>query len=457
MIFSVGFTYFYTTQQDLSQLQVAQRENNTLLSLKAQENLYVTASIGTGATLTFSVNNTGIASIIVAYFITDQSGNLVQYKTSTSTNPSACISTGASAIPCAINSGSSAEFDPSPAITYINGQTYTIRVITQRGTTVVGTYPTQQLSENSLSTLVASGLGSLEMIFSSFSFYNYSAGSPNWKVNLSSSQNAAITPFSKSIVMSAEVTNDDPSAGTIVVDSHTNLWTFLSCGSGCGTQAYLSFYVMDVASDGTITSTTYGSYVPLQIPYGATRTIYFGSSCDLSTSGCSYTAQSINDALGEHDVFMIFSGTLVSADNATLYSQNLPYAATFTSDNIATYNETPTTCANGSSTNFSLMVSNTNWSPSGDGINKVVVQAASFNPPTTQPTPPTGWTVSVNSGTITWTTTSEYIEPGQTLPFAWSGTAPVVSAGTQETFVSTASWNGGTVTSQPVVTGCFVG
>ena len=460
MLFSVGFGYFYTTSQDQQILQNAQRQNSNFLGQKNQENLYVLANLGSDASLTFSVNNTGIATVLVGYFITDQTGKVVQYKTGTSTNPSSCSASSASTIPCALNAGSSATIDPSPSITYTLGGYYTIRVLTERGTTIVGTYPTQQLSENSLNTFVASGLGSLEMIFSSFSFYNYSStGSPNWTVNLTSAQNAAITPFNKPIVLSAQVTNDDPSGGTIIVSSHTNLWTFLSCGSGCGQQAYLSFYVMNVGSGGNITSTTYGSYVPIQIPYGATKTIYFGSNCDLSTSSCSYSYQSINDAVSEHDVFMIFSGTMVSANNATLYSQNLPYSATFTSDNIASYSESPTTCGNGSSTSFSLKLTNSKWTPSGDGINQVVVQASTFNPPLVQPLPPAGWTVSVSSGTITWNAISStyYILPGSTLSFSWGGTAPVVNSGTQFTFVSAATWSAGTILSQPIVTGCYVG
>ncbi|MHB8565868.1 MAG: hypothetical protein ACYC7D_05675 [Nitrososphaerales archaeon] len=456
LIFTVGFGYFYTMSQDQQILQTAQRQNSNLLALKNQENLYLVTNVGGGGNLTFTVNNTGIATALVGYFISDQTGKILQFETGS--NPtSSCLDGSKSPIPCILSAGSSAYFDPTPQISYTPGTYYTVKVLTERGSSVIGTYPTQQLSESSLTSLVASGLGSLEMIFSSFEFYNYSSTSP-WKVNLSSAEPAAITPYNKPIVFSAQVTNNDPSGGTIVVDAHTDLWTFLSCGSGCGSQTTLSFYVMNVASDGTVTSTSYNSYVPIQIPYGSTKTIYFGSSCDLSTSSCSsFSSQSVSDSENEHDVFMIFSGTLVTAKNSTLYSQNLPFAATFTSDNIASYSETPTTCGNGSSTTFSLQVTNTNWSPSGDKINKVVVEAPTFNPPTTQPTAPSGWAVSVNSGTITWTTSGSYIVPGQTLKFSWQGTAPVVNTGTQVTFISNVNWNSGTIQSQPINTGCFVG
>ena len=157
---------------------------------------------------------------------------------------------------------------------------------------------------------------------------------------------------------------------------------------------------------------------------------------------------------------MIFSGTTVNSKNATLYSQNLPFASTFTSDSIASYSQTPTTCGNGSAATFTLQLTNSNWTPSGNGISKVVIQAPTFNPPLIQTTPPTGWTYSVSSGTITWTALSSayYINPGQTLPFSWSGTAPVVNTGTQAIFLSTATWTGSdTILSQPIVTGCYIG
>ena len=278
IIFSVGFGYFYTTSNDQQVLQSAQKQNSNFLGLKSQENLYVLTSLGSGGNITFSVNNTGIATVLVGYFVSDQTGKVDQYKTGISTtNPPACTGTGQSTIPCALNSGASAAFKPSPSISYTTGQYYTIKVLTSRGNTIVGTYPTLQLSESSLNSLVASGLGSLEMVFRSFDFYNYSStGSPNWTVNLSSAQPAAVTPYNKPIVFSAQVTNNDPAAGTIVVDAHTDLWTFLSCGSGCGTQAFLSFYVINVGSGGTITSTNSATFVPIQIPYGATATVYFG-------------------------------------------------------------------------------------------------------------------------------------------------------------------------------------
>ncbi|MCL5067409.1 MAG: hypothetical protein M1368_03535, partial [Thaumarchaeota archaeon] len=449
IIFTVGFGYFYSVTQDQKVLLAAQSQNSQLWAQKNQEGLYVTPSVGASGNLSFTVTNTGIPVVIIAYFVTDQTGAILKYVNASSSGSTSCTISTVS-LPCSLNTGSVGSFSPTPPIDYKSG-TLTIKIVTNRGSTFFGTYPTQELTSTSISSLVASGLGSLEMIFSSFNFYNYSVDSaPNWKVNLSSAQVAAVTPYNKPIVFSAQITNNDPYSGTIVVDAHTDLWTFLSCGSGCGTQSLLGFYVMNVASDGTVTSTSYGSFVPIQIPYGSTKTVYFGSKCDLSISSCSgYAAQSISDLTSEHDVFMIFSGTLVTVDNASLYSQNLPFSATFTADNIAGFSQTPTTCGNHTATSFTLKVTNSLWTPTNDEITKVVVNASTFNPSIIQPLPPTGWTVGVSSGIITWTSTGTYyIKPGATLSFQWNGTSPTVKAVTQEAFISNVAWNGGTILSQ---------
>ena len=449
MIFTIAFGYFYTISQDQQVLQKATVQHNNLLSERSEESLYIVGS-AIGGNLTFAVNNTGISTTLVAYFIYGPTGNILLYKNGES-SPTSC-STTAATVPCEINQGASAVF--TTLIPYTGSSTYTMKVITSRGTTVVGTYPTEQITSSSVNAIVASGLGSLQMVFSSFTFYTYSSTGGPWKINFSSAQSAAISPYNIQIAISAKVTNNDPSGGTIVVGSHTSVWTFVSCSSGCGGQALIFFYVMNVGSDGTISSTSQNSFAPIEIPYGATKTIYFGSANDLSQG--SYAAQSINDQIGEHDVFMIFSGSLVAAKNSTLYSQNLPFAATFTSDNIGSMSESPTTCGNGTASTFSLDVSNTPVTPSGDGISQVTLQTSSFSG--ISASAPAGWTYSISSGTITWkaSSSSYYIQESKSLTFTWSGTSPIVTAGDQVIFPSVITWASGTIVNQPMSMGCFV-
>ncbi|MHB1907905.1 MAG: hypothetical protein ACYCQJ_03415 [Nitrososphaerales archaeon] len=446
IIFTIGYGFFYTTSQDQQLAQQAVRQSDSFLSLRSQENLYSAGSV-VGGNLTFSVNNTGVNTELVAYFITDQSGNIIQYRNGSSNANASQCSTSVANVPCALDQGKSATFLLESG--FSSDETYTFKVVTSRGTTVIGTYPTQTLTSYSVNSIVASGLGSLEMQFSSFQFYNYVTTSPP-VINFSSAETAAVTPYNHVMVLSAKVTNNDPSGGTLVINSHTDLWTFLSCSGGCGGQSLVVFYVVNVSPSGAITSTNQGSFSPIILPFGAAVTVYFASSTDLSTGN--FATQSIYDNYGEHDVFMIFSGTLVAARNSSLYSQNLPFAATFTSDNIAGYAQTPTICGNGTSTTFSLTVTN-QWSEKPASISEVVVQASSMSNVVAQA--PAGWSESVSSGTITWTSSSNYIQPGSSLTFIWSATSPIVSVGTQLTFPAYVIWNGGQITSQDINTGCY--
>jgi hypothetical protein len=453
MIFTVAFGYFYTVNQDQQYIQSQIKQNNVILQQKNQENLYLVANVN-GGTLGFSVNNSGIAATLVSYFVINAlTGQILAYKSGSPSSASACPATNAQ-VACSLNQGKSTAF--TTTIAYFPGNNFEIKVLTSRGNTIVGAYPTQSVTLTSINSQVASGLGSLTMLFSSFKYYTYSSTSPKYVVNLGNPQTASITPYNKQIVLSAQVTNNDPSGGTIIVDAHADLWTFVSCAGGCGSQSLIFFYIVNVAANGTITSSSQGSYTPIQIPYGSTQTLYFASANDISLGN--FGPQLINDQVSEHDVFMIFSGTLVTAKNDTLYAQNLPFAATLAADNIAQWSFSPTSCSNGSSSTFSLVVTNSQNSVAGTGINQIVMSVGSFSG-TTYGTPPTGWSCS-GTTTITCTASSSayYITPGNSKTFTWSGTAPIVHGGTVVTFPSTAKWpsGSGTIVSQPIDTGCYV-
>src|SRR5579864_9516067 len=230
IIFSVGSGYFYGITQDQQSYQNVARQNSVATLQKSEESLYVVGSAGSG-TLTFTVNNTGITAILVSYFVSDQTGKIDLYKNGSPSSASACASFNPT-VACALNQGSSTTF--STGLAWSVGTTYTIRVVTGRGTVVIGAYPTKILTTSSVDSVVASGLGSLEMAFNSFSYYNYTQTGGPWKINLAKPLTANIAPYNMPIALSAQITNNDPSAGTIVVDAHTDLWTFVSCSGGCG-------------------------------------------------------------------------------------------------------------------------------------------------------------------------------------------------------------------------------
>ena len=167
-----------------------------------------------------------------------------------------------------------------------------------------------------------------------------------------------------------------------------------------------------------------------------------------------YNYQEINDAVSEHDVFLILSGTKVTASSSGVYSQNLPFAATFTADNVASFSQNVYSCTSGTQQNFQMNITNSKFS--SYNINKLVLNATGFTVSTPVPAP-VGWTSTYSSGMITWSTSGTGIAIGSTLPFSWTGTAPTVTTGAQYTFPAYVTFTNGQITSQSVTTGCYVG
>jgi len=156
ILFSVGFGYFYGLTQDQLAFQTQSRQSAISALQRNEENLYVVGSAATG-TLSFNVNNTGIPTTLVSYFVTDQTGKIVGYSSGIPTSATVCPAASA-AVACALNQGASTVFNTN--IVYISGSYYAMRIVTSRGSVFVGTYPTQTLTSTSVSTVVAQGLGS---------------------------------------------------------------------------------------------------------------------------------------------------------------------------------------------------------------------------------------------------------------------------------------------------------
>ena len=464
MLFTVAFGYFYAITQDQQTLQVYSRQYNNYVAALSQERLIVTGTLITN-TLGFNVSNSGISATIAAYFIIDQlTGQIVQYKNSTSSpasNP---------ALPVALNQGQSQTFNTG--IAYVTGKAYTIKVLTARGTTLIGSYPNGILTSTAVNSLVAVGLGSLEMFFSSFKFYDYVSGPTSglcaggvscsggtWKIDINHPASGSLTPLHPNpVAFSIQILNADPSAATILIDSHTNLWTYHPCNSGCGGQAPPAFFVFEVASNGTITSTAQGSFKPILVLPQANITLYFGSINDLSLGAYGSqdlrTTTSSTQLPGEFVASILISGTKITTNSASLTDQNIPFSSTYAVDNLASFSETPVACTSGSTHTFTATVDNSIFSAAG--INKFVVNASQFSSISASiPAPVAGWSASVSSGVITYTG-GVAIGAGGTKTFSWQGTAPTVTGGSQVIFPGTIYWSSGQVTTQAMAFGCFV-
>ncbi len=198
------------------------------------------------------------------------------------------------------------------------------------------------------------------------------------------------------------ITNDDPSLGTIVINSASNLWVIETCDSGvtegnCPSgNPFFVFYVMNVnPTTGVISSTSSGSFAEIQIPYGVTKTLYYGASYDLSLQPFSVvgltSALSTNPFYyGQFAVFLLFAGTKIVSSNSQVYGQNIPFESTTAADNFGWSYESPVSCNPGVSTTFTLTVNDSVFASTNYGVNKIVLNASAFSAVTLGPLP-AGW------------------------------------------------------------------
>jgi hypothetical protein len=449
VILTSVYGFFFLIAQSQQLLWNSSNQNQQLAGQKTDENLAVTGML-MGPAIGFSVNNTGITAVIASYVLTDISnGKIVQVNSGSGSTP---------ALPYTISQGGSAVFVTGAF--YTPGNDYMIKLITSRGSIFVGTYPPENLPLNSISSSVAAGLGSVSMDFTSYNFYSFTNAGCGCVIDINHPHSGALLPNGVTPAFSMKVTNNDPAVGTITLNSHSDIYLYQTCQSGCGgnVPTYV-YYAVNVAPNGTITSTSQGSFVPIEIPYGASKTIFFASKYDLSLGSFAsfQIVASIKEPLGEYDVFVIISGSDTQSQQAILYGQNLPFAGSFLSDTVAWYSETPASCVGGNINSFSLMVNNSVLSV--DNIYQVSMNASMFtNLKVTQI--PNGWNSYVStSGIVIWNTTKNGIfpiVPGHYSTFGWNGTAPS-TIGTVVAFPLTLGFTGkGIITSQQSAEGCFV-
>lgn len=519
MIFAVAFGYFYILAQDQNIYQQASLQAPNVIAQQNSEHLAV-YGYSAGSTLAFYVNNTGIATSIVSYWILNQTNSaLVQYNN---------ITTLKRTLPVYLAPGQSWTFSNTNITLTSQTQKYVIKVLSAKGTSAVGTYPSTQLTSASVNSLVAGGFGSLQMQFSSFTWYDYKSGPVN-QVSLSCTWYNSCTcpnnqfqcneyfnnlctkgqtcnsgpwtvdvshPFQGSrmpegflgtiqsyscgyrntcyndyfdevpLVFSVNITNDDPGLASIVINSETNLWVIETCDSGVtegncpsGNPVFV-FYLMNVnQTSGAVGSTSQGSFSQIQIPYGTTKTLFFGSLYDLSLNSYNYVALTSASNqnpyyYGQFAVFLLFSGTKITNNAVQTYGQNIPFESTTVADNLGWYSETPTSVSSGQTQTFTLQVNNSAFSYTGAEINKVVINASMFSSLSAGSTP--GWgSGSISNGVITWSS-SNGISANSTATFQWTGKAPTVTGSVQEIMPVYIYWSSGVVTELEAAAVCIV-
>jgi len=278
------------------------------------------------------------------------------------------------------------------------------------------------------------------------------------------------------VAFSVNITNDDPTLGTIVLNSASNLWVVETCDSGvtegnCPSgNPFFVFYIMNVnPTTGAVTSTSQNSFAEIVIPYGVTKTVYYGAAYDLSIQPFSSvgltTAISTNPFYyGQFSVFLLFSGTKIVSPTVLVYGQNIPFESTTAADNFGWILESPSTCNPGNLTTFTLSVNDSIFAyanPTNQaGISNIQLNASAFSSISVSSSP-TGWSGTPNSpstGYITWSTGNNayYIANGTTDTFTWKGTAPTPASTTQYIFPITITWTSGQITTLQSALACTV-
>jgi hypothetical protein len=520
MIFTIGFGFIYLIGQDNLFYQQAAKSNNAQQSQQGLEHLQV-YGYANGNNLGFYVNNSGIAVSIISYWILSQNTNaLMQYQNMTKA-------------PQYLSPSASWTVSNTGLILSNQSQRYIIKILTARGTSAIGTYPSNQLTNAAVNSLVAGGFGSLQMSFSSFTWYDYAGGPAkqveltqnggycgfrqqcntcaqqgfdtcyyyftnlckqaqscnggSWTVDLSHPfqgsrmadgfESSCITGNSSDtqtcyfdeipVVFSVNITNDDPGLADIVLNSESNLWVVETCDSGIAEGNCVSignpvfvFYMMNVnPTTGAISSVNQGSFSEIQIPYGTTKTLYYGALYDLSLNNYNYVAltsatNSNPYYYGQFAVFLLFAGTKIAQSGLQVYGQNIPFESTTVGDNLGWYSQTPLSTTSGAVTSFTLQVNNSAFSYTGAKINQVVVNASAFSSVSVTSSP-SGWSSSVNAGIITWTSNGG-IGVNSYGNFGWKGTAPVVSGSVQELIPIYIYWSSGVVLELEAAAVCTV-
>lgn len=514
MIFSVGFTYFYVTTNDQVKAEENLVQQSAIRSQQAvdQADLLVFGTVISN-TLQFYINNTGPAEAVAAYWVLNgTNAQQVLYENSSyvcavAHGVSTCthINDNPAKFPLPIGQGAStAPIDTNISVTSIS-VTYVIKVVTTTGVVALGSYPNELTSTSSLSSDVASGIGSALITFSSFYWYDYVSGPAqtdsdndfnnicangvqcnggSWIFDASHPHPGSLVPEGQNhtnngctycgiedpIVFSVNVTNEDSQQADLVINSQANLWIVETCDAGtptshCGeTSPVYVFYVVNVnPATGQILSTSQGSFTQINIPYGVTKTLYFASAYPVSLENFQYMTLGTDDSTipgnnlayyGQFAIFMLLPGARLPPNQVLIYGQNIPFESTIAGDNIGWYSETPSSCTGGTTQPFQLTVNDSYFS--GASINQVVVNASAFS--SISATAPTGWSESVSSGIITYTNTNtnDLIGPGDTLEFYWTGTAPTLNTAEQEIFPLTLYWNSGALTALQGASACFV-
>jgi hypothetical protein len=355
ILFSVGYAYFLTAQQDYKTLQ-----NNA--SLANQEILVVTGGVYKG-NITLQIRDSGpitvtIQSIVIA---NETSGKTVIL----GNNPCVPSLTYCNQLPLALNSQVTSNNITTPVVA---GSTlFLAEVITSRGTVATATVSNQPApaSQLALQALTSGALGDIYLNFNTYTFYTVGTSSsiPGCPAAGSGNSGYCIAPVStafaincatycgSNLAFAVTVTDLNSQQGEIVLDQFSMLYQVVTSQSNAKGTPYPWFIVSNSTNAGVYAIKS--QYTPVVLQYNKPTTIVFASSNCITvvsvdnqmndaSAGCNnygsgdLMSASFGSAGTTATVFMMshgweaVAGTSLSSMTLanTNYGQNLPYEST---------------------------------------------------------------------------------------------------------------------------------
>ena len=163
---------------------------------------------------------------------------------------------------------------------------------------------------------VSGGIGSLALDFDNFRHYTYE--STTKLANFPEGNTGFDVPSNTYTAFGCYLRNFDSQKRTITIDCHS---LFLQPGrSGVGEGAW---FIVNVASDGTILSSSQGSFNNITIEYGKESMLVFASSKDLGLSD--FGRLRTPNAIATVATNLLLHGTIGS----DAFAQNIPYVSLF--------------------------------------------------------------------------------------------------------------------------------
>jgi hypothetical protein len=332
---TAGLTFIYTEQQDFNSLAAS-------TSQKVAEHFQITAStITSDSDIGIIVNNTGriiitIASIIVTNVTANPPTDYL-----IETSPAIFDTSTPMLIPwISVGPGNNsyAALHDQVIDTHVrldSSVSYTIEVITQRGTTLTVNYPIPNSNNLYRESEVSSGFGSFVFQFNSFKYFDDDHGGPNtlvgdgWYVG---GYYGFDTPQAIDSVYQLKVQNLDPNGLSITISEQSAI--VLGPNGGPGVTYYI---VGDLLEQADCTGTgdcvdAYPYISPITVPYAGYALLNFSAPSPGGCAGAGQTLDGVNCQAagntnhGDSPIILTITGKY---SNGALYGQTVPTAATY--------------------------------------------------------------------------------------------------------------------------------